>query len=237
MHMPKCGGTSLSEAMYGTVPFADRLGVIDAPSTRRAAAILRANRDDLLTCHEDLDTGQPTFDLREALMLQHMAWGTRLIHGHVFWSDRAAQHFPQYKLVTLMRDPVQRMLSNYRMARRNGVIDAPLDLYLDSTAARRHAQVYLRYLTAKNDIPEDEAAQATDLALSRLPQFALIGFLEDLRSFTRRYREMFDVPLSIARLNTAPDPPPDLTTDQARRIRELCAPDIAIHARARELAA
>ena len=59
MHMPKCGGTSLSEAMYGTVPFADRLGVIDAPSTRRAAAILRANRDDLLTCHEDLDTGQP----------------------------------------------------------------------------------------------------------------------------------------------------------------------------------
>lgn len=236
MHMPKCGGTSLADAMHGTLPITDRLGVIDALSTRRAAAILTADCNDLIRCHEDLDSGQPTFDLRETLMLQHMAWGTRLIHGHVFWSDRAIRHFPQYRMVTLLRDPVARMLSNYQMARRNGVITDPVETYLATPAARRQAQVYLRYLTARNDIPEDETAEATELALTRLPRFALIGFLEDIQSFARRYREMFGVPLTIPRLNTAPDPPPAVSEDGMRRIRQLCSPDIEIHARAKELA-
>ena len=37
MHMPKCGGTSISEAMYATVPFGGGVAVIDAVSTRIAA--------------------------------------------------------------------------------------------------------------------------------------------------------------------------------------------------------
>lgn len=237
LHMPKCGGTSLSEAMYATIPFSERIGVIDAVATRRAAAMLHFGEDAPFLCHEDKETGQHVFDLREALLLQHMAWDTMLIHGHVLWSDRAERHFGEsYSYVTLLRDPVARMISNYRMTRRSGVVRDGMERYLDSDIARRHARVYLRYLSGRNDIPEAELPGALALAESRLEKFALIGFLDDLAGFVARYREIFGVRLKPARLNAAPERAPDLPPAQLQRITELCAPDIALYEAARRIA-
>ena len=234
LHMPKCGGTSLSEAMYATVPFSERIGVIDAVATRRAAAILNFNEDDGRKCHEDLDHGQMTFDLREGMLLQHMAWDTMLIHGHVLWSERAERHFgDRYDVVTLLRDPVARMVSNFRMTQRAGIVGDDLDAYLEGPVARRHAQVYLRYLAGRNDIAGDEVADALDLARDRLNRVALVGFLDRMDDFVAAYRARFGVRLSPARLNAAPAKAPGYTEAQMARIRELCAPDIALHEHAR----
>lgn len=235
-HMPKCGGTSLSEAMYATVPFNERIGVIDAVSTRRAAAMLNFDKNDAFLCHEDLDTGQLTFDLREGLFLQHMAWDTMLIHGHVLWSEKADTHFRDtYKYVTLLRDPVARTVSNYRMTQRSGVTDGDLDSYLQSDVARRHARVYLRYLAGRNDIPEEDVPAALELAKERLSRFALVGFLEETDVFMQKYRDLFGVRLRMAKLNSAPDRKPAYSEAQMQRFTELCAPDIAIHEFAKTL--
>lgn len=238
LHLPKCGGTSLAEAMYATIPASQRIGVIDALSTRRAAAMLQFDRDDPRLCHEDLDQGQMVFDLREAMLLQHMAWDTMLIHGHVLWSDRAQKVFGRsYKVVTLMRDPVARTLSNFRMSQRTGVTDGGLQAYLDGPAARRQARVYLRYLSGQNDIADGDLDAAVDLAKSRLEDCALIGFLEDLGDFQRRYRQLFGVHLRIGRLNAAPKQDKLYNPDLLDRIKTLCAPDIEIHEHARKIVA
>ena len=106
LHLPKCGGTSLAAALAGTVSARHRVGAIDALATRRAAAMLTAGRDDLLTCHEDLDLGHNTFALREQVLAAHMAHGCRLIHGHVFFPAHLLSAAPlRYRLVTMMRDP------------------------------------------------------------------------------------------------------------------------------------
>lgn len=237
LHMPKCGGTSLSEGMYATIPFNQRIGVIDAVSTRRAAAMLHFDRDDSFLCHEDLQHGQKVFDLREGLLLQHMAWDTMLIHGHVFWSTRARQHFgDRYKYVTLLRDPVARTISNYRMTQRAGVTAGDIQTYLAGDVARRHARVFLRYLTGQNDIADSDLNAATDVAKDRLKQFALIGFLEQSDRFVQQYQAIFGVRLRMAQLNAAPDRKPDLTDDQMHRFRALCAPDIALYEFAKTLA-
>ncbi len=236
LHMPKCGGTSLSEAMYATVPLPERIGVIDAVSTRRAAAMLHFGENDLFRCHEDLEHGQLTFDLREGMLLQHMAWDTMLIHGHVFWSERAEQHFGEtYRYVTLLREPVARAVSNFRMTQRAGVVTDDLDTYLDGPVARRHARVYLRYLTGRNDIADDDVPAALDLARSRLEKFAVVGFLDDIAGFMQAYRAMFGVTLRMPRLNAAPDAKPAYTDEQMARMRTLCAPDIALYDHARTL--
>lgn len=235
-HMPKCGGTSLSEAMYATVPFNERIGVLDAVATRRAAAMMNFDRDDAWVCHEDLEHGQMTFDLREGLMLQHMAWDTMLIHGHVLWSERAQRHFGEvYKYVTLLRDPVARTVSNFRMTRRSGVVTEDLDAYLEGPVARRHARVYLRYLAGRNDIAEDEVPEALELAKERLSRFALIGFLDETPEFILKYRALFGVQLRMSQLNAAPDSQPGHSEAQMRRLTELCAPDIALYDHARTL--
>lgn len=236
LHMPKCGGTSLSEAMYATVPFTERIGVIDAVSTRRATAMLHFGKNEPFLCHEDLDTGQKVFDLREAMLLQHMAWDTMLIHGHVLWSEQAEQHFgATYKYVTLLRDPVARTVSNFRMAQRSGVVTDDLATYLDGPIARRHARVFLRYLAGRNDIADDEIPAAVELAKARLAQFALVGFLDDTSTFFRRYREIFGVSLRMAQLNAATEKKPTYDEAQMARVTELCAPDIAIYDFARTL--
>ncbi len=236
LHMPKCGGTSLSEAMYATIPFHERIGVIDAVSTRRAASMLHFGKDDGLSCHEDLQDGQMVFDLREGLLLQHMAWDTMLIHGHVFWSDRAARHFgDRYKYVTLLREPVARTISNFAMAQRAGVIAGDVAAYLESDIARRHARVYLRYLTGQNDIAETDLNDAVELAKDRLKRFALVGFLEQSDEFRRHYKTLFGVSLRLPQLNAAPDRKPGLTDEQMHRVRALCAPDIALYEFAKTL--
>lgn len=236
LHMPKCGGTSLSEAMYATIPFDERIGVIDALSTRRAAAMLNFGVDDTTTCHEDLEHGQATFDLREGLLLQHMAWDTMLIHGHVFWTERAERHFgDRYDIVTVLRDPVARTVSNFRMAARAGIVGDDLDVYLEGPVARRQAQVYLRYLSGANDIAEADVPAALETARGRLEKIALVGFLDRMDAFVAAYRARFGVRLAPQRLNAAPDREPEYTPEQMARLRTLCAPDIALfeHARAR----
>ncbi|WP_170831490.1 sulfotransferase family 2 domain-containing protein [Jannaschia faecimaris] len=234
LHMPKCGGTSLSEAMYATVPLNQRIGVIDAVSTRRTASMLSFGEDSAALCHEDLEHGQLTFDLREKMLLQHMAWDTMLIHGHVLWSTRAERHFGNaYKYVTILRDPVARTVSNFRMMKRNGLLEDDFDAYLEGPVARRHARVYLRYLAGANDIAENEVSDALALAHARLSQMALVGFLDRMDRFLEAYRALFGVRLSPARLNTAPDRPPEHTPAQIERIHALCAPDIAIFEAAR----
>lgn len=235
-HMPKCGGTSLSEAMYATVPLNHRIGVIDAISTRRAAAILNFGKDDPRLCHEDLAEGQKVFDFREGLMLQHMAWDTMLIHGHLLWSEKADAHFGDtYKYVTLLRDPVGRTVSNFRMAQRTGVSDGDVDAYLESDLARRQSTVFLRYLAGRNDIAIDDVPEALALAKSRLEQFALIGFLDETDTFFERYKAIFGVPLRMAKLNAAPKQSSGFDADQVQRFEEICAPDITLFEYAKSL--
>lgn len=233
MHMPKCGGTSLSEAMYATVPFDHRVGVIDAVSTRRASAMMTYADDDALITHEDFENGQSTFDFREGLLLQHMAWDTMLIHGHLFWSERADRMFGErYKYVTLLRDPVARAISNMRMCQREGIVSSSIDTYLESPVARRHTRVYLRYLSGRNDIPEEDVPKALDLASERLSRFDLVGFLDDLPGFSRNYHALFGVRLRLSKLNVAPEKTTTLTDAQIERIHALCAPDITLYEQA-----
>ena len=229
MHMPKCGGTSIAEAMYATVPLGKGVAVIDAVSTRRAAAIYEFGRDDPMLCHEDHQQGDKVFDLRERLLLQHMAWGSLLIHGHVLYSTRAdAQFGRKFKYVTLLRDPVERMISNYRMAVNAGVVAEGLDSYLETPVARSHAQVYLRYLSGQTVVSDEEVPAKLALARTRLGQFAVVGILDNLPAFQMRYFQVFRVPLRIRTYNQAEGKKPVLTDAQIAKIEALTAPDQSI---------
>ncbi|MEL7014014.1 MAG: hypothetical protein AAFO72_12125, partial [Pseudomonadota bacterium] len=231
-----CGSTEPWHTWPQTETCRHRIGVIDAVATRRATSILHFDVDDPQICHEDGENGQLTFDTREGHLLQHMAWDTMLIHGHVLWSEKAWSHFgDRYKYVTLMREPVARMMSNFAMAQRSGRVTGDLDSYLSSPMARKHAQVYLRYLCGRNDIAPNDVPDALELAKSRLAQFALIGFLDQTETFISAYRDMFGVKLRLPRLNAAKGdrPVPDAT--KLAQIDALCAPDIALYDAARRL--
>ena len=236
LHLPKCGGTSVAEALYATVPLWARITVLDAEATRRAAAILHSGVDDPLLGHEDLERGAETFRLREEIMLTQMAWGSPLIHGHVLWSEAMERHFGQsYRIVTLMRDPVERMISNYRMARTRGIAPADFGAYLESPLARAHALVFLRYLSGVAHPAEADVPDLLALALARLARFDVIGFLDDLPGFAALYERRIGVRPRIGHYNVGQGSAAVPDAAQMRHIQALCAPDLQIYAQARGL--
>lgn len=236
LHMPKCGGTSLSEALYGTVPLHKSIAILDAVSTRRAAAILAFDRDEEALCHEDLPHGHLTFDLRERLMLAQMAAGAQLIHGHVLYSAHAERHFLKtYRIVTMLREPVSRAISNFSMMAANGYVAPDVDAWLDGPVGRSHATVFLRYLSGQNVVtPEDEGA-LVQTALSRLNRVSVIGFLDDVPNFLTRFADVFGVRPQVHRYNEAAWPTIGLTAAQRSRLEQACAADIEIYDAARRL--
>ncbi len=238
LHLPKCGGTSLSEALYATVPMHKRIGVIDAVATRRAASILEFGADDAWKCHDDLEFGDRTFDLRERLLATHCCWNTHLVSGHVLLTDTLRTHFlGRYKLLTIMRDPIARTISNYRMAVVAGIADPDPEVWLDSPIARAHSTTYLRYLAGKHSVaPEDEDA-CLERALSALELFSLIGFLEDQDGFARGFEEVFGAKLALHKYNQAKGAEARLSEAQMARLHDMCAADRAIYERARALTA
>lgn len=234
LHLPKCGGTSVAAGLYGTVGLGQRIGVIDALATRRAAAIRHFSRDDLKLCHEDLPHGHHTFALREEMLLMHMAWGSRLIHGHVLFSDDAEKHFGKtYKTVTLMRDPYERTISNYRMAVRAGVIADDVDAWLDSPVAESMARVYLRYLCGRTVIAPGDMVRMEAQARLNLAKLDLVGFLDDLDGFRHGFRKAFGVTPSIPRYNIGTGAPIALGDHQYEKLHKLLEPDQRLYELAR----
>jgi hypothetical protein len=234
LHLPKCGGTSLSEALYAAVPMQQRIGVIDALATRRAAALLQFGRDDVWACHDDLENGAATFALRDKLLLTHMCWDTRLIHGHLLYTDTMRQPpGERYKVVTVMREPTARAISNFRMAVRAGLVPPDPDAWLGSLIGRNHATVNLRYLSGRSTVPEEATAAALETAGRNLDSLALVGFLDALPKLVGDFADLFGPRLVLHRYNEARGDDIALSRSQRQRLEELCAPDIALHERAR----
>jgi hypothetical protein len=236
MHLPKCGGTSLSEALYASVPMHRRVAVLDAISTRRAAAILNFGVDDPNLCHDDHGNGAATFDLRERILLTHCCWDTHLVHGHFLLSENIERFaLPRYKIVTMMREPAARAVSNLRQAIDTGTATPDVDEWLECPLSRQHATVALRYLSGRQAVlPEDEA-EALAIAVRRLESISLIGFTEDTPAFLIRFAEMFGVRLRLGRANAERGPKIRLSEAQSQRLSDLCAADRTIYARARAL--
>ncbi len=229
MHIPKCGGSSIAEALYATVPIHKRVGVVDAPTTRRAAAIYYADRDETMLYHDDLETGPQVYALREQMLLAHMAWETELIHGHILFSEKAQRHFGDvYGHVTVLRDPIARMLSNFAHSAHDGFIPSDFDAYLDHYCARIHGLTTLRYLSGTHDIAPGEEAAALNRAKQTLASFDVVGFLDDLDGFCRSFADAFGRQPKIYRYNEARWPKTEPTAEQMSRLEAMMAPEIAL---------
>lgn len=237
MHVPKCGGTSVSEALYATVPLHRKIGILDSPSIRSALAIQHSGQDDL-SFHDEGARADDIAAFRETLLLMHMAHRATLIHGHFLFSERAWQHFgDRYRYVTILRDPVARTVSNYRMDRRTGTFAGSFDDYLSSDHGRRQALHKLRYFSGMATVAPQDEPEAMERALRNMERFSLIGFLEDLDGFSRDFAALFGVRPWIPHYNSAgQDKPFAMTTEQRDRLAALSAPDIELYAHALRIA-
>lgn len=235
MHIPKCGGTSLSEGLNALVPLYKRIGVVDANATRRAIGIVRADRDDNFVWHDDLERGGAVHELREQMLLTHMAWSTPLVYGHVFFSERAWRHFGEsYHFVTLMREPVSRTISSFAHSAFNGLVENDFDAYLQGPFIRTHGLGFLRYFSGRHWIPETEEADALEVAKRNMGRFSVIGFLDDLPRFEQDVTGIVGRALKIYHYNEKRNSPPMTSMEQDLLLKQRLATEIKLWEYARD---
>jgi hypothetical protein len=144
--------------------------------------MLYSGEDSAKLYHEDGPNCAALFEFRENLLLYYMASNAALVMGHALFSERAFKHFgSSYRFVTIMRDPVARLVSNYHAS---GLpVSEDFGTYLRSDIARRQALVFLRYFAGVADISPGDEPVLLKVAHRNMACFSLIGFLDQLTDF------------------------------------------------------
>lgn len=176
-------------------------------------------------------------DLREQMMLYLMHEGVHCVSLHVRFSEVAYNQFKdQYKFITVLREPVSRFVSHYLWS--YGKPDAhariceDFEEFLNTPRARRLGATYVEYFCG---LPKDEditSPVAIESAISNLKRMDVVGRLDDLRVFEGQLKEELGVRIRIGHENKMRQPSSKkneiMTPELLERVRELCAPDIAV---------
>lgn len=236
IHIPKCGGVSLSKAIkacYVNWNVRDEsLYKLDSEAAQRA---METVENQPLTTHDSR-----VVSFRQNLLLYGMAQPqVKYISGHFLFSNVAYDAFKdQYAFVTMLRDPVKRWISAYFYNRYkdygNSKIELDIDTYLESDIARRSGQTYARYLCGLTDYQGDYSSdEIIQKAQENLTKFTVVGCIERKDLFETEFSKAFGQPLKLGKWNKSPknkDYQKSLITDDMMdKIRQLCKSDIEIY--------
>jgi hypothetical protein len=224
-HVMKCGGTSIRAAIAHAVG-ADqapwRAVELDGRAAKAAAG------------------GEVADDWRfRDAWLPYVLKTARpgAVVGHLRYRDRHAPLASEASFVTLLRDPVERVLSLYRYRRHKQGVDLPISRGLEEQiASGRWAREGHRYVDTfcGRDQLDPTSSEAVDATLANLDRFAAVGLMDDLAAFAAQLTTLLDVPVDIPVLNAGPAPA-DEELDPCLRaeLRAMCGPDLAVYDRLR----
>ncbi len=250
VHIPRCAGTSVAQAIRSACGISDA-GRIDPIRVRKAAeTILRTEEpDEFFTVYPLLQQYLLSYLLRE---------GQLFLCGHLPVSPSILEEFaPTQCFVTILRDPVERWISHYIFNKlvnadplvppTNNCLSDPqeeLDCILNSQRGWQLGHLITTFLAGKA-VPRNDSGDAVDIANKNLCRFKLVGFVEELDDFSRKFHDLFGVRLTVPELNSAADLSGGATlldelrsmfTDRVRRdIAKLCEDDYRVYERARSL--
>lgn len=179
-------------------------------------------------------------EARRALLAYHLATtSARLVAGHYRYSRAVFErHRETWSFITVLRHPVARWYSNYffnasRPPDNIFRIDIPIEEFVDTGRASLLGTELVRSFADLDDPADAVRDRAVTRAVDNLRDLFFVGTLEDLPSFTRMFHESFGCSLDIPRLNPTPsggrEPRADVEPRVAERVRELCAPDLAVY--------
>jgi hypothetical protein len=236
MHVPKCGGTSMIHALRRLCPIQRGLGLIEVAPSRSAISLLAERRLDYFGFHEDGPRTAEVFAFRRSLLFYFLASDVPLVAGHFLFDRDAFTHFgDRYRFISVLRDPVARMISHYNEERRSNYLDLPFDAYLETNLAWRHATMALRYFSGMAQVGPTELDQALALAKANLRCFGVIGVTEDLDRFCARFADLFGRRLRVGHYRRTALPKPEIDRATRRRLEHMCRGDLEFYHAAKEL--
>ncbi len=195
MHIPKTGGTSVKNA-FRKIGGMSMKGRIDAKETNgmmEAAAGENLSSDIYL---------REVFKLRQSIAVRHMRKGRPVVMGHVPVTKNMIESFPEYDFFTVVRDPVDRWISEYRFGYEIGSLDSfigheppehpveGVEMALNSEEGGKYSRnIYTCYLSGFGWQPDFRGRKARKIAKSNIRNFKTVFETENLKNIEKYIRE------------------------------------------------
>ena len=193
-HVPKCGGTSVGRTLRRAYMLSQ--GTVTPEASQNAFDAVQQGRE--------AGASGNVAQLREMMLLYMLYSDTRCVSAHIPFSNVAFERFAgTYQFVTLLRDPVDRLISNYYWSHQHpgGVahIPQPFDEFVLSKRARQVGATYVRYFCGE---PVQEfTAKHVDAAIRNLRRMDCVGFLDEVGRFEAALRKLTGKRLKIGKEN------------------------------------
>jgi hypothetical protein len=227
LHIPKCGGSSLSRAIRSTY----------GSSSEQQKVCFSLNSNSVRKCSQILEAENQEYR-KQILAYVMSANQHKYIHGHFAYCDRIFQEFGnQWHYITLLRQPVAQWFSQYFYDQRSDSqikINDDLGTFIDSDRAVLMGNTYVRKLTEGIPASEASSPEAVKAAIANLQKFSLVGILENLDLFAKEYNYRFKRSLQITeRLNQNPvakaKQQQQITEPIKQKVEKLCQPNWQVY--------
>ena len=197
LHIPKCGGTSVDQAIryhYDTLCINTNSALIKL----NAAASLNASN--LLSginfpygAHDDYSV----LKLREILLIYFMSQQqNKYIAGHFSFSKIAYNKYSnKYKFITVLRDPIKRFISLYFYNRykdsNHCKIEQDITSFIETNYGNSQGYEYVKFLGGPEKAGDYTSRKAIDRAKRNLNKFTVVGCLEYQDDFVHQFKKHF----------------------------------------------
>ena len=193
-HVPKCGGTSVGRALRRAYLLSQ--GTVTPDASMKAFEAVRQGRPHLASADVS--------ELREMMLLYMLYSDTRCVSAHIPFSDAAYRQFAdRYLFVTLLRDPIDRFISNYYWSHQHpggvGHIAESLEDFLATPRARHLGSTYVRYFCGEP--AADFTEQHVAAAIANLRRMDCVGFLDEVGAFAAALRRLTGKRIAVGREN------------------------------------
>lgn len=228
VHIPKCGGTALQKAIiasYGIKNYFNHSArfVLDAGASKRAA---ETKSGDLV-------------DERFALLHYALNSRAKFVSGHFSIDENILNgYIEHWHFITLMRDPVEKWISNFFFNKFNPdtahawKINEDIEGYLKTDRAKKDGCDYVSQVLGMSHDEINTSDEAINKAISLFKRFSVIGFIDEMTKFERQFEHYFGVPLTLKSENASPvrnEKKKALSEDILNEIKVLCEPNIRVY--------
>jgi hypothetical protein len=240
LHVPKCGGRSIEDAIlkgYISIDIRKDIELVreDSETSARVGALL-FNYDFNKGSIDDYHI----LKFREYYLAYLMYQNKKFIRGHFPFSLDIFNEFSnRYLFLTILREPISKWLSNYyyRKNRKSDhwKIKLTMEEYLETDLAKVHGYDYSKYFGGLRSDNNYCVKSNIDLAKNHLSKMHVVGFLDDLEGFAHRLSELIGYNIKVPYLNKSiKDNNAKLSPKLLTKIEKICAPDIEIYNWAKE---
>jgi len=240
LHIPKCGGQSIDKAIrtryQSFIPGkSSNIASLDPIASANAANIINK-----INFPHDTSDDYPIQKLREDLLIYFMNQkNIKFVSGHFTFSQLCFNNYSnKFKFITVLRDPVQRLISIYFFNKNKAdhhcrITDDDIEAFLSSERGISQGHAYVKFIGGLDSKNDYISRTAIDRAKMNLDKFEIVGGLEYLDKFLDRFEDKFRVRLNVQHLNKNPKSKQiinSVITEEIKdKIREICKPDLEIY--------